>query len=613
MKIIDHLNFREGTALEGVGGHRRAAPYTTTGAVETIDVAGNGAFIIELTANLDGLSFTGWDTTPGLRQRIRIKIIQDAAGGHVFNWQGVDGRWTEDLSNTVLDVGPVATTLLFDVETLDGGTTVSLEPVGIQYQLDCTYADISEGPLPATTAGGSLLITHSFDVVSDVTLINLATGDASKASWARSSPTSSASSLLLTFAQTHPAGTFNVLLTGKPATPCVLSSSASEYYTLALSTASTNVLSPIVVWTGANDAAWVWGDGTAPEMAATATEQTHNYAPNYAGPVAFRYRKGIQITRFQSVSDEWDFDVSQLSPLKQLDWVDLRATNVSGDISVFAQMPAMAILWLNQSNVVGDVGSLAGLTGLTTLDIHTSGVGGDVAGLSGLTSLTELLAQTTNLSGDVGSLATLTALNRLTLNSTSVIGDIAPLSTLTSLNTLWLNNTSISGDIAALATMTGLISLRLGLSNVTGDSVNLSGLTALTELNFTGSAIGGAIGNLSTLTGLTSLNAATTAMTGDISTLAALTSLTALRIENNAVSGDPSALVAAMPNLTAFNYFDITGMPPTVAQLDAVVDQLVANGLTGGNLQIGGSNPAVTASANLNTLKTTLGWTVVHN
>eukprot|EP01043_Picozoa_sp_COSAG02_P076704 COSAG02_NODE_16430_length_1084_cov_0.941117_1_plen_264_part_00 len=80
--------------------------------------------------------------------------------------------------------------------------------------------------------------------------------------------------------------------------------------------------------------------------------------------------------------------------------LNLRGTEVGGDVATFAPLSELRVLRLYYTQVVGHVASLAILTRLTYLSLEYTSVDGDIASLSGLVQLTKLGLAGTHAYGD---------------------------------------------------------------------------------------------------------------------------------------------------------------------------------------------------------------------
>ncbi len=558
----------------------------------TLDVTGHDAAELTITGNVASLAFTGWDADTDLYQRVRVQLIQDATGGRTLDWRDVAGNWVESPPDS-LPLDASGTTLQFYAITTDGGTTVWLEPIGIQYGPGCAYMLANDAAVPAVSAGGTVTINHSYSHVASVELIEVATGQRVLADYRRAVATDPSSAILIDFTTAAAAGTWLAVVSGIASQPCALDVSAdSEWDSIVLSVNNAASVTPRILHDGAaSDVQWLWGDGSAPEDVTTNTNITHNYAPNYTGDVVLRFKRNVRFDAIDLLSESaWDFDVSALSPLVDMTFVRLQGTNVTGSPSAFETMPNLDVLNLALTNVSGSINGVAGLTSLTQLIINGTSISGDVGAVSALMALTSFDGYNTPLSGDIAQLAALTNLTQLRLFNTSVSGDVSSLATLTSLSLLVIYNANLTGDVNPLSALTSLTQVQLqNQAGITGD---MSGFAAAT--------------------GLTLLHLGDTGVSGDIANLAPLTALTGLHLTSTAVTGDPSVPVAAaVAQLDTFEFNSVIPAP-AVGDLDNVLAVLAAGSVSGGLLDLAGTNPAITNTAAVTTLQGR-GWTVLVN
>ena len=170
---------------------------------------------------------------------------------------------------------------------------------------------------------------------------------------------------------------------------------------------------------------------------------------------------------------------------------------MSFNIDCLKYSTSINYIFLRSTNISGDISGLKNLTALTYFDITDTQVSGDISGLKNLTALTSLNMSDTQVSGDISGLKNLTALTSLNMSDTQVSGDISGLKNLTNLSILGGNNTQISGDIANLKNLTALTSLNMSDTQVSGDIANLKNLTALTRIEFKN--VTGLTGDMGTL------------------------------------------------------------------------------------------------------------------
>ena len=210
------------------------------------------------------------------------------------------------------------------------------------------------------------------------------------------------------------------------------------------------------------------------------------------------------------------------------------------------------------SNSISDLSPLSGLTSMTWLDLGGTNIS-SISTLSNLTSLTTLDISDNNISS-ISALSNLTSLQVLALVNNN-ISSISALSNLTSLTFLNLRNNNIS-SISALSNLTSLTTLELHYNNISSISA-LSNLTSLTDLNLSNNNISD-ISALSSLISLRNLRLHYNNIS-DISALSNLTSLRNLRLYNNDISS-----ISALSSLISLrnlhlHYNNISDISPLVA------------------------------------------------
>ena len=243
-------------------------------------------------------------------------------------------------------------------------------------------------------------------------------------------------------------------------------------------------------------------------------------------------------------------DVSFLSDLTQLTYLNLDGNNNLSDISALASLTQVKNLHLGNNNL-SDISALASLTQLTSLTLWNNTIT-DISPLSGLTQL-RYLHLSGNVVSDASPLIRLTLLTYLDLSGNPIV-DMSPLAGLTQLQTLSLSSNTIT-DIAPLAALAQLTYLNLG-SNAITDISTLSGLTQLTSLYLHRNAI------------------------ADVSALTGLTQLTVLNLQNNAIA-DMAPLVEL--NLTGTQWQStglfLEGNPLNYTSINTHIPAMQARGV----------------------------------
>ena len=124
---------------------------------------------------------------------------------------------------------------------------------------------------------------------------------------------------------------------------------------------------------------------------------------------------------------------------------------MSFNIDCLKYSTSINYIFLRSTNISGDISGLKNLTALTYFDITDTQVSGDISGLKNLTNLSILGGNNTQISGDIANLKNLTALTSLNMSDTQVSGDIANLKNLTALTRIEFKNvTGLTGDMGTL-------------------------------------------------------------------------------------------------------------------------------------------------------------------
>jgi len=444
-----------------------------------LNVTGHDAAELTLVGDVSPLSFTGWDPAADNKaQRIRVKVLQDATGGRVFDWRQTEGVWAETLGDLSTVGGD--TSVQFDVVTLDGGTTISLEPVGVQYgALNCPV--VTAAPEADIPAGNNVDIAHNFDMVTSVILIEQATGDYVLPKWSQLGAAPDAPVSIM-FAPDALAGEYKARITGSAPFNCTPSTVVSQWQTLNFAAVAASTLNVIVEYVGTpTDVQFVWGDGTVTNPASGGTD-SHTYGAAYTGAVQLRWRTSVDITRINMLGQpEWGLNVgvSDLpSTLTRLQ-IDGTASTLSGGTADLPRTLTILDAFNTPASIIGNAADLP--TGMTTLRANNSNsniqdpTGGNLP--AGLTSL--LLSNTGSNIGGTTLPAGLTNVQIDETNSTLTIAAAALPAGLT-VFAAFLTQVAVTGT--GLELPVGLTSFQTHQSNtvITSATTDLpAGLTRL--------------------------------------------------------------------------------------------------------------------------------------
>ena len=190
--------------------------------------------------------------------------------------------------------------------------------------------------------------------------------------------------------------------------------------------------------------------------------------------ISFTGRKDLRGTLSQSFKE-----------LKDLGFLDLSDTKISGDLAVLANCTKMTHLFLPNTLVTGNLAALAKARHyLRLLDLGDTKISGDLAVLANCTKMNHLDLRNTMVSGNLGSLADAT-IRVLDLSNSKVTGNLGALSG-GEVGWVRLSNTTIAGDVAALGTWPKIREVDLSYSEVTGTFRVNSVLEELEILKLTG-------------------------------------------------------------------------------------------------------------------------------
>ena len=165
----------------------------------------------------------------------------------------------------------------------------------------------------------------------------------------------------------------------------------------------------------------------------------------------FSPRKGCNVTMINILNPALHGSLAkEFRELRALERLDLRDTNITGDLDMLKENTELRVLSLQNTRISGNLQSLAKATGLEHLLLRGAQVSGDLVALSYATWWRHLDLAETKVYGDVVALKKAKRLWHLDLAETKVYGDMAGLANLTKLEELYLSNTKVSGDLAML-------------------------------------------------------------------------------------------------------------------------------------------------------------------
>jgi hypothetical protein len=127
-----------------------------------------------------------------------------------------------------------------------------------------------------------------------------------------------------------------------------------------------------------------------------------------------------------------------------------------------ANLTKLKVLNLNQNEVIEDISQLSGLTQLEWLNLHGNLIT-NITPLEDLTKLKYLELSYNNIT-DISILSNMKDLEQLWMADAS-LDDLSPLQDLTNLKLLWLSRCGVS-DISCLENLTNIVTLKITWSNV---------------------------------------------------------------------------------------------------------------------------------------------------
>ena len=172
-------------------------------------------------------------------------------------------------------------------------------------------------------------------------------------------------------------------------------------------------------------------------------------------------------------------ELSSLSGLSDLIYLDLNYTPVAGELKDLKDLSDLKSLSLNHTHVAGELKDLKDLSDLKSLSLNYTPVAGELKDLKDLSDLKSLSLSDTHVAGELKDLKDLIYLD---LNYTPVAGELKDLKDLSDLISLYLSHTHVAGELSSLSGLSDLMHLDLRGTHVTGKLKDLEKLTNLQML-----------------------------------------------------------------------------------------------------------------------------------
>lgn len=204
------------------------------------------------------------------------------------------------------------------------------------------------------------------------------------------------------------------------------------------------------------------------------TEKTTLYISNGDYEIHVPKKYGITTLEFPKKGGVLSFDIGELKYINGIKIASLFG-KISGDISSLSNLVNLSWLELTSSFVSGDVSSLANLANLVYLNLSSVGLEGNSSFLKGLTKVTNLTSLSNAITFNLEDLKNMTALETLWIRGAvgdiGVFSDMSQLKSLTFLNT---KNTGLTGDLASISASCSYIDHIGAIGNYTWGSRSTS-------------------------------------------------------------------------------------------------------------------------------------------
>ncbi|MDR2036106.1 MAG: hypothetical protein LBP91_05510 [Coriobacteriales bacterium] len=293
--------------------------------------------------------------------------------------------------------------------------------------------------------------------------------------------------------------------------------------------------------------------------------------------------------------------VAGLAAAIQLDSLMLNSTPVTGDIGTLSGLVQLTMLSAYETDVTGNISVLANMPLLEFVDLGAPvsgpGVSGSLASLAGFTHLKEVYLDVDGITGGLANFSA-SSLSALHLSGSGITGSLADLQP-NLLQVLSLQNTSVTGNVSVTGTFSMLKGLDLsGSSGINGD---ISGLVSdlygniqlqVVVLSGTGVTGNTAIFRSANAANLDRLELSGLAITGDFADFAFLYQMSTLDLSGTGIMGDPLALSMCQGmqnlglndlkiNLDTLLFFDAPRAVPIAVQWN--MQALTPTNITGGS------------------------------
>ena len=143
------------------------------------------------------------------------------------------------------------------------------------------------------------------------------------------------------------------------------------------------------------------------------------------------------ITTINPCADSWQgitCNCTLLNGTCHITEIDLSAYGLDGYLSDMTNLTMMVRLTLsNNIQLKGDLSPLSNMIALEYLDLDDTFITGDLSPLSNMTALEYLGLSNTTITGDLSPLSNMTTLMTLGLSNNAITGDLSPLSNMTAL------------------------------------------------------------------------------------------------------------------------------------------------------------------------------------
>ncbi len=240
---------------------------------------------------------------------------------------------------------------------------------------------------------------------------------------------------------------------------------------------------------------------------------------------------GINLSKNQLNGSLYNFDFSELQ------YLNLYASGLIGQIPNFDKLPKLQSLWLLSNRLSGMIPNFSKLLNLDTLSLYSNNLSGSVPDFDSLINLKILDLGRNQLTGTIPNFRALKKLTILSIGGNQLVGTIPDFSNFKELQKLQLSFNNLTGNIPNFSLMPNLRELDLEINKLNGSLPTFNFLNAIEFIRISSNQLTGSVPNFENLLNLESLILDQNLLTDTIPNFNKLKKLKTLGLSNNNLSG----------------------------------------------------------------------------